>query len=82
MADEQWKLDGSPATAKETDGGKWVVIAVDHDKRKVNIDGNAQEVNVTVMLMHHTATGDMKTWEARGNFTLEQAQAMPIPAGV
>ena len=76
MSDENWKLEG----AAEAHGGKWCAVAVDNATRNVKIDGEANEVDVTIVLMSHETTGEMKSWETRGKFTLDQARAMPVPA--
>lgn len=53
---------------------EWTTISVSHAKRKANVHGVEQEIDVSIVLMCNRKSGDMKTWEAQGHFELEDLQ--------
>lgn len=72
VSDEEREAVIENASAHPPD---WEVIAVNPVTRKVLDGGVEQEIAKTVVLMRDRHTGEMKSWEARGTFTLEQMRA-------
>lgn len=76
----RWKHpNAGAAPVAATVDDRWHVISVSHETRKELVKGTdqLQDIAITVALMTRESDGDMKTWDARGHWSLEDMQKRP-----